>query len=291
MNTANTPPKGAITLDHSGSFVTDPDAARAALESLGFTVTPWSAQVQPDPDTGQMRLTGTGNICVMLGEGYLEFLAHTADTALGLEFRAALKRRAGLHLAAFGSADAAADHAALTAQGLEMRPLVHFSREVETETGTAEAAFTVARLAPGAMPEGRVQVVTHHSVAAMWQDRWTHHPNGALALRSMVISAPDPEEAAARFARILHRPAERHGEGLRIGLDRGALEFLPEGAATALVGEPVEQGHTCFAALRVAVTSLAPFADRTGGRMLTDGTLALPFAPELGRGCWLFETA
>ncbi|MEY8840459.1 VOC family protein, partial [Cribrihabitans sp. XS_ASV171] len=291
MNSANAPALSAITLDHSGHFVPDPDAARAALQDLGFTVTPWSAQVQPDPDTGEMRLTGTGNICVMLDEGYLEFLAHTADTQLGLEFRAALERRAGLHLAAFGSADAAADHAALSAQGLNMRPLVHFSREIETETGRAEVAFTVARLAAGTMPEGRVQIVTHHSVPVMWQDRWTRHSNSAQALRAMVISAPDPDEAAARFARILNRPVDRHGDGLRIALDRGALEILPEEDATALVGAAVDPGRPCLVALRVAVATFAPFRDRPGARALPDGTLALPFGPALGRGCWLFATA
>ncbi|MFC3612804.1 VOC family protein [Lutimaribacter marinistellae] len=289
MNAANIPGPGSITLDHSGSFVTDPEAARIALAELGFMVTPWSAQVQPDPDTGEMRLTGTGNICVMLSEGYLEFLAHTADTPLGLEFRAALERRAGLHLAAFGSADAAAEHAALSARGVDMRPLVHFSREIDTETGPGNVAFTVARLAAGTMTEGRVQIVTHHSVPAMWQDRWVRHPNGAIALRSMIVSTPDPEETAARFSRVLNRPATPNGDGLLIDLDRGALEILPEATATHLVGTVVDPGQSCLVALRIVVGDLAPFRDRSGARMLDDGTLALPFAPALGRGCWVFE--
>lgn len=290
MESANLPSRGEVTLDHSGHFIADADAARAALGSLGFTVTPFSAQVQPDPETGETRLTGTGNICVMLAEGYLEFLVHTADTEIGLEFLSALGRRAGLHLAAFGVADAAARHAELVAGGHAMRPLVHFSREVETETGSETAAFTVARLAAGVMPEGRVQILTHHNEAAMWQPRWTAHANGARSLLAVVISAPDPAETAARFSGFLDRPAESHGAGLRIPLDRGAIEILPEEAATALVGYPVEAGRSCLVGLRIGLEAVSALADRPEARWV-DGSLALPFDPALGSGVWLFDPA
>lgn len=287
---ANQPRAGAVTLDHTGHFVADADAARAALVDLGFTVTPFSAQVRPDPDTGEQKLTGTGNICVMLPEGYLEILVHTADTPIGLEFKAALNRRAGVHLAAFGVADAESRHAALLAEGKDMRPLVHFSREVETEAGHETAAFTVARLAAGAMPEGRVQILTHHTVAAMWQPRWTRHANGARALRALVVSSPDPAEAAARFGSFLDRRPEPRGEGLRLALDRGAIEFLPEAAATALVGTAVEPGRSCFVGVRVSLADLAVMRERPGARDLGD-MVSLPFDPALGSGVWLFESA
>lgn len=280
----------AIRLDHSGHFVADAEAARAELEALGFTVTPFSAQVQPDAATGEPRLTGTGNICVMLPEGYLELLVHTADTPLGLEFLAALERRAGLHLAAFAVDDAAARHAQLEAAGVAMRPLVHFKREVATETGQETAAFSVARLAAGTMPEGRVQFLVHHNAPALWQPRWTRHGNGAQALSALILSAPDPEEAAARFARCFGRPVEPCGAGLRIALDRGALEILPEAAATALVGAAVEPGRPAFVGLRLAVTDPAALADRPGARWL-GASLALPFGPALGAGVWLFDPA
>lgn len=288
MKTANLPAAGEVSLDHSGHFVADADAARTALEGLGFTVTPLSAQVQPDPVTGEERLTGTGNICVMLPEGYLEILVHTADTAIGREFMAALDRRAGLHLAAFGVADAGARHAELGAAGLDMRPLVHFSREVATEAGQETAAFTVARLAAGVMPEGRVQILTHHNEPALWQPRYTTHANGAQALAAIVLSAPDPAETAAQFARFLDRPALPHGAGLRIALDRGALEILPEAEATALVGEAVDPGRSGFVGLRVTLADPAVLADRPGARQVGD-SLVLPFGPALGPGVWLFD--
>ncbi|WP_353476122.1 VOC family protein (plasmid) [Salipiger sp. H15] len=277
-----------IHLDHSGHFVVDAEAARAELEALGFTVTPYSAQVQPDPVTGAPSLTGTGNICVMLPEGYLEFLVHTADTPIGLEFLAALEHRAGLHLAAFAVADAGARHADLQAAGIEMRPVVHFEREVATETGTETAAFSVARLAAGTMPEGRVQFLVHHTPAALWQPRWTGHANGARALKAILVSAPDPAETAARFARCLGRPAQAFGAGFRIALDRGALEILPEAEAEALVGAAVDPGRSAFVGLRLSMPDPALLSDRPGARRL-GASLALPFGAALGAGIWVFD--
>lgn len=288
METPNRPGPGEVTLDHSGHFVADAAAARAALERLGFTVTPYSAQVQPDPETGEDRLTGTGNICVMLPEGYLEFLVHTADTAIGREFRAALDRRAGLHLCAFGVGDAAACHRDLVARGLDMRPLVRFSRQVDTIDGPRSAAFTVARMAAGTMPEGRVQVLTHHNDTVLWQPRWTAHGNGAKALQAILVSSPDPQEAAARFARLLDRQPQAMGPGLRILLNRGAIDLLPEDAATELVGYAVDPGRSSLIGLRVSVADPSRFDDVPGARSVADARV-VPFPAALGVGVWIFE--
>ncbi|MET4130624.1 VOC family protein [Roseovarius sp. MBR-6] len=290
MKTTNLPHSNEVFLDHSGHFVADSDKAQAALEELGFTVTPFSAQVQPDPQTGKSQLTGTGNICVMLPEGYIEVLVHTADTPIGREFLAALDHRAGLHLAAFGVVAAAERHKELLAAGHNMRPLVHFSRDVETETGVENAAFTVARLAAGVMPEGRVQILTHHNETAMWQPRWTTHANGAQSLKAILLSSPNPEETAARFSRFLDRPAKPHGAGLRIPLDRGALEILPEDDATTLVGHATAPGRSCFVGLRIGLADLSVLENRPEAHWV-DGSLALPFGPALGSGVWLLDPA
>lgn len=285
----NLPPRGALYLDHTGHFVADAEAARAALRDLGFTVTPFSAQVYPDPLTGEDRLTGTGNVCVMLPEGYLEFLVHTADTPLGLEFRGALTQRAGLHLLAFGSSDTAERHAALVEAGYPMRPIVHFSREVETQAEKVSASFTVARLRAGTMPEGRVQICTHHTEAAMWQPRWTTHPNGAMRLEAIVLSTPDPEATVARYAAFLGVVPE----GACLTLDRGRMEVLSEAECAGLIGTTVAKGEPVFAAVRVAVRDLDLVQDwvsRSGqGGQWKDSALVVPFAPALGRGAWIFE--
>src|SRR5215470_13550619 len=171
-----------IFLDHVAHFVSDPEAASRALARAGFAPTPISVQVNPDPAGGSPRPTGTGNVTCMLHRGYLEVLFRTADTPLGGEFDAAMARYRGVHLAAFAVADARATHARLTQSGFRMQPLVAMQRPVETEAGEDIAAFAVVRVAPGEMPEGRIQALAHLTERTVWQPRWLTHPNGAIGL-------------------------------------------------------------------------------------------------------------
>jgi spermidine synthase len=99
---AQMPPPGGLSVDHVSHFVPDLGAAARALEALGFTVTPESAQrTQEGP-------AGTSNVCVMLEHGYLEFLAPTADTPNAQRLRATMQRYPGVHLCCFGTPDAKA---------------------------------------------------------------------------------------------------------------------------------------------------------------------------------------
>src|SRR5882757_1460862 len=184
-----------IFLDHLGHFVRDPDAASKALIRAGFAPTPVSIQVNPDPAGGTPQPTGTGNVTVMFQRGYLEVLFKTADTALGRQLDTGLARYGGVHLAAFAVADAARAHRRLTDQGFRMQPLVNMQRPVDTGHGPGTAAFTLARVEAGEMPEGRIQILTHRTEPMVWQPRWLDHPNGALALTSVAIVVADPWEA------------------------------------------------------------------------------------------------
>ena len=121
-------------------------------------------------------------------------------------------RHTGLHLAAFSSADAAAEHRRLAAAGFPVLPLVDMRRPVLTENGESEARFTIARIAPGPMPEGRTQFLTHHTEKLVWRESDLDHPNGAQALAAVWIAAAEPAEPAARFARFTGRSARREGK-------------------------------------------------------------------------------
>jgi hypothetical protein len=281
-------PRGEeIFLDHVGHFVRDPDAASRALARAGFAPTPVSVQVDPAGNP-----TGTGNVCAMFARGYVECLFKTADTPLGREFDAAVGRYSGIQLAAFAVADAAKAHRRLADAGFRVRPLAAFARPVATATGSATAAFTVARVEPGEMAEGRIQMLTHHSEDAVWQKRWLAHPNGALGLASLVIAVADVEEAGARFARFTGRGAMASPSGKAIALDRGRVELVtPQAFARALP----EIAIPCLpfaGAYGVTVKSLATAEAllRRGGirsRRIERG-LAVPFPDELGKGAWLF---
>lgn len=280
-----------IFLDHVAHFVRDPDAARRALIRCGFTPTPISIQVNSGP-SGGARPTGIGNITTMFERGYAEVLFKTSDTPLAREFDAMLDAYAGLHLAAFAVADAEGARRRLAASGFTVRDLVHMSRPVDTEAGAGTAAFTIARVEPGVMPEGRIQMLTHHTEQAVWQQRWLNHPNSAIGLIDVVIAVADVEEAAQRFARFTGRTARRTAGGAVVHLERGGVylvnydrisERVPEVAITRL---PFMAGY----ALRVQSLAIAETAvDRAdlAWHAFEDGITAA-FPIELGQGAWFF---
>ncbi len=289
------PRGGEIFLDHVGHFAADPETASGALIAAGFFATPRSVQVNPD-GKGVTVLTGTGNITSMFEAGYIEVLYKTADTALGRELDNAMRRYAGVHLVAFSVSDAGAAHRRLASSGFAMRPIAHMQRPVDTETGPATAQFTVTRVERGAMAEGRIQILTHHSETAVWQPRWLKHPNGALGLLDVVVATADVAEAAARFSRFTGRPALDNALGKAIRLDRGGVQLVSAEAFARLVPEIAIPSLPFIALYAVAVRSLSGLCDslQRSGLPFTahDGFVFARFPSALGIGGWVFaETA
>jgi hypothetical protein len=280
-----------IFLDHVGHFVREPQSASRALGRAGFAPTAISIQVAPGPD-GALRATGTGNVTAMLARGYIEVLFKTADTPLGRELDLGLARYGGVHLAAFAVNDAAAAHARLADQGFRVRPLVQMQRPVDTETGKGTAAFTLARVEPGEMPEGRIQILTHRTEQMVWQPRWLDHPNGALALTSVAIVVADPWEAARRFARFSGRPATPATIGQTIELDRGTIGLVGPNSFAQILPEIPIPSLPFIGAYGVKVRSLSAIEDvlqRAGIRTrLSDHGLFAVWPEELGHGAWIF---
>jgi hypothetical protein len=280
-------PRGEeIFLDHIAHFVRSPEDARAGLERAGFAPTPASIQ----SDKGQ--LTGTGNVTAMLTRGYIEVLFKTADTPLGKELDDALARYTGVHLMAFGVADANAARERLSKAGFRVRPIVALSRPVDTESGKAEAAFTVARVEAGEMAEGRIQVLTHHTEDAVWQKRWLTHPNGAKALIDAVAVVADVDEAATRYARFTGRKAVATRMGRSIFLDRGGVQLLDRASFTRSVpGVPVP-GLPFIGLYALRVDSIIGTASVLRGKSMSfeqrDRMLFTSFPRELGQGAWVF---
>ena len=76
------------------------------------------------------------------------------------------------------------------------------------------------------MPEGRIQVLTHHTEQMVWQPRWLEHPNGAFGLASVWVAVDYAPDAARRFARFTGRPADPTTYGQVIKLDRGGFGLI-----------------------------------------------------------------
>src|SRR5271166_638383 len=284
-----------IFLDHVGHFVRDAQAASRALQRAGFAPTPVSIQADKDPATGRLVPTGLGNITAMFARGYVEVLFNNSDTPLAGEFDAALARRAGLHLAAFSVVDAAAARERLAAAGFPVRDLVRMQRPVETESGPGIAAFTISRVTPMTMPEGRIQILTHHTEETVWQPRWLSHPNSVCDLIDVAIAVDDVEEAAPRFARFIGRPATFTPGGALIRLDRGGIYLVSHDSATEELPEVPVTSLPFMIGYALGVESLAAAEAAIDGanlewRAFEDGIVAT-FPAELGQGAWFFVEA
>src|SRR5262249_57083774 len=102
----------------------------------------------------------------------------------------ALAGRAGRRLAAFAVADADAERRRVAGE-FPVHVLVRMQRPVKTEAGPDLAAFTIARVQASTMPEGRIQILTHHTEHTVWQPRWLAHPNSVCDLIDVVIAVAD----------------------------------------------------------------------------------------------------
>jgi len=220
------PAPGELVLDHVAHFVPHVDAASSALKKLGFILAPFSEQSHRAEPGGPLVPAGTGNRCVMFREGYLEFLTPTGDTPVASQLRSAIKRYTGVHLVAFGTAAPEADHARLAKAGYSPLPPVALQRQIGTATGEGTARFTVVRVPPGTMPEGRIQFCQQHTPELLWQPRWLDHHNRATALAGVILRVADAREAAQRFARYTGLLAQLGGSMWRISTARGYLLFV-----------------------------------------------------------------
>jgi hypothetical protein len=222
-----------IFLDHHGHFVPDMDAASAALERLGFTLTPYAAHTMRTAPGEEPKPSGTGNRCIMLRESYIEVLCAVGHAPMAQQLRTAVDRYTGIHLMAFTTPDAEAHHARLTEAGFEMQPLVHLTREVEGGI----LRFSVVRMLPGQMAEGRIQFLTHNTPGLLWREELMDHPNKVVSMTDVVMASADVAGATARFQRYLGIAPKACNGGARFTFGRGSLTILtPEALEAVLPG-------------------------------------------------------
>ena len=267
------PPPGDLYLDHLAHFVPDLAAAAAVWEKLGFRVTPLSDhQVSGKP-------AGTSNRCVMLEEGYLELLAPTLDTPHAQSVRDRMKLFVGVHLACFGTPDAAAEHARLAAHGFEPEPVVNLQRDVEG----GKARFNVIYVPRDKMPEGRVQYCEHLAPEHVWREGYVN----PFRLRAVYVVADEPEEVAARwgrFAGLLPRPEDGF---VRLDTARGRVMIGTRKNVERVLGNA--PAAPALAGYALSCSEPDAFAARCSKAGLNVRGRVVELPPALG-GTWLLES-
>ena len=262
--------------------------AGAAFARLGFPLTPLTVHRNED-EAGNRVPTGTANRCAMLGRGYLEILTDVEglDTPFSRAHLAAVARYEGLHLIAFSVDDVAAEAGRLDAEEFGPQPVANLRRPMPVDGGgEEEAEFSVLRVAPGTMAEGRMQILRHETPDVVWQPSTLPRDNGISGLSGVVICTDDPAEAAERYARFTGRASE----GARIVLDRGSLDFVtPAGLAQAIpAAHPLSLPFIAAVVLESADVAMTRRYFEAAGvpvEALPDGAIGVP--PEFAMGAWM----
>ena len=235
------------------------DLAQAALDwqTLGFSLTP----------TG-VHPFGTSNRLAMFANNFLELLAVTDAAAVppaasgrfsfGAHNQDFLATGEGMSMLAMHSDDAHADAVRFKAHDISAYAPFDFGRDaVLPGGGTAHVEFSLAFATDPAMPGiAFFTCQQRHPPELFWKGEYQRHPNGALRVIEVVMSAPEPAEHRGFLERITESAAELGPGRLTVGDSGDRITVLgPAEMARRLPGLAVAPAPR-FCAARLAVTDL-----------------------------------
>jgi hypothetical protein len=235
------------------------DLAKAALDwqTLGFSPTP----------TG-VHPFGTSNRLAMFGNNFLELLAVTDAAAVPLaapghfSFAAHnqdfLKAAEGMSMLALHSTDSHAEAARFRAADIGAYAPFDFGRDAVLPDGrTARVGFSLAFATDPAMPGiAFFTCQQRHPPELFWKAEYQHHPNGALRVVEVVMSAPEPAQHRAFLERLTESVGEFAPGRLTIGEFGDRITVLGPSEIARRLPCVVADGPPRFCAARVAVADL-----------------------------------
>lgn len=207
-----------LTIDHVAASARNLDAAAAALERLGFTLTPRSVH----PSYGTMRHvvvfeTSFYELVSFHDEGRFREVVATLppapDNLIWTALWKALQTREGPCLVALASDRPQDDLADLRGRGAEVAEPLHCWQPVVAQNGqeTAdETEVTVTLLPNQDEPDVSLYISQQHDRQAIWgPPEWRQHRNGALDVASVTYVAEKPLAQVPYFTSIFGDSAER----------------------------------------------------------------------------------
>jgi hypothetical protein len=235
------------------------DLAQAALDwqKLGFNLTP----------TG-VHPFGTSNRLAMFGNNFLELLAVTNAAAVpsaapgrfsfATHNRDFLAAAQGMSMLALHSADAHADAARFKADHIGAYAPFDFGRDAALPGGgTARVEFSLAFATDPAMPGiAFFTCQERHPPELFWKPEYQRHPNGALRVIEVVMSAPESAEHRGFLEHFTESRAELAPGRLTVGESGDRITVLsPAEMARRLPGLACNTSPR-FCAARLAVIDL-----------------------------------
>jgi catechol 2,3-dioxygenase-like lactoylglutathione lyase family enzyme len=283
---------GVDCLDHIGIATPDLAATAVAYERLGFRLAPLAQQSGPLTPGGAVTRWGSGNRCIMLRRGYVELIGIVEPGLYDNGLGAFLARYAGIHILAFGVADATAQLPRLREAGLEIGGIRPMQRPAATPTGEGLARFKRIPLADA--PEGRIQLIEHETPELLWQEHLLDHDNRVVALIETVLCVADLEPALDRFSRLTGIEPVRQGAAWIFAFASGRLVMCAPTDVARFVPGAVPPLLPWFAGFTVATAD----GNASARAMLTrnavpftehDGALIVPPEAAGGTTC-IFRT-
>jgi hypothetical protein len=248
---------GIRKIDHPVVAVTDLEQARVAYERLGFTVPPRGSHIQ----------WGTGNLCIMFADDYLEMRGIIDASRFSMHLDTHLEKFGeGLMGVAFGTEDVKASYDEAKANDIETGELRQLTRNFEHPEGWTQPSFEL--FAPAADDiEGlmHVVVIQHLTPELIRRPDYLVHANGCLGVNSMAGTINNIESCAQKMRRLLGNDAvsvDARGVELQVPSGQTIKLRLAEGSPGLTemilrVGS-LEDTRQCLAANNVDFTQPSP---------------------------------
>lgn len=234
-------------LHHIGLVNSSLETSAACYERLGFTLTPLSLpRIILEPG-GEPQTLGAGNRHAIFTNNYLELLgvvdtgrwaAVTKEQRGPYDLDVPLSRYEGLHVMHFGTDHIESVKARLDRQGVACSSIKEFQRNVQTAAGEHMMKARVIHFPFNSNPEGLLQIAQHDTPELIFQDRYMHHRNGAIALTEIVIVTETPAAYSTKYERYSGHQGRRIADNHFV-VDLGASRITivdPAGLSAILPG-------------------------------------------------------
>ena len=251
----------AYGIDHLVIAVGDLERGRETFTRLGFQVAPTATHP-----------FGTANAVIQLGNAYLELLGiadpeRITDTTETMFSFAAFNRdfladREGVSMLVRKSDDADADRRQFADRGLQVFEPFEFERMARGPDGLErKVGFSLAFTADTRLKRAGFATCHHHHPENFWREAYQSHPNGAEAIATAIMVAPNPADFHEFMTLFTGQHAiESTSLGIKLDLGDGSLDILSPIAFSAFFDEDPQDKLYRFAAVRISVSDLAATA-------------------------------
>ena len=278
MSSKRRPPTSdEVFIDHITHIVEDINVANSDLSTFGFLT---STKIEPGKNKSSY-------IQIIFNEGFIK-ITDSPNYVFGNN---KIPSITGLTLETSKLEDV---QGRLTLNGFHPMPLTNEQlSSINPHGNLIDAEASVCRLRKSDMNEAYAEFIYHEPEKLIWSNTIPSHTNCITALRDVIISVKDPDEATARYSWFSNKSSiKKIGDlGWKIPLDRGNLAICRSEALSSLLKSELLTVSGEIAGYAVLSDNISAtekfFSDKKLDFMrINDDLLALPCPKSIGG--WVF---